>query len=182
MIPENLFLIKNFMVTRDIALMVIFAFFMFVSSFAMLRSYKRIKQENIEQAGKYRYGLILAQGILVGLVTGLLGAGGGFLIIPALVLLCNIPMKQAVGSSLILITLNSGIGFISKLSNEIIIDWNFLLTFSIFTVTGILTGIFISKFIPGQRLRLYFAWFILLMGVIVITQEIINFNHITSKP
>jgi hypothetical protein len=180
--PENLFYVGHYPVTKNVGLMIVFAFFMFVSSFAMMRSYRRIKQEEIQQAGRYRYGLILLQGVLVGFIIAPLCAGGGFLIIPALVLLCKLPMKQAVGSSLILITLNSAVGFLGKLSPDIYIDWNFLLTFSSFTITGILTGIYLLRYITGQRLRYIFAWFILLIGVVVLTQEIINFNHITTKP
>jgi uncharacterized protein len=175
LIPEKLFTIGELAVTRSMGIMIVFAFFMFVSSIAMMRSYRRIKQEEIKQAGRYRYGLILLQGLLVGIIIAPLGAGGGFLIIPALVLLCKLPMKQAVGSSLILITFNSAIGFMGKLTPEIVIDWKFLLTFSLFTVTGILTGIFLSKYMTGQRLRYYFAWFILLIGVIVLTKEITHF-------
>ena len=88
-------------------------------------------------AVKFNYPLILAEGLLVGVITGLVGAGGGFLIIPALVLLAKLPMKLAVGTSLVIIAAKSLIGFTGDLNGARSIDWNFLLVFSVIAVVGI---------------------------------------------
>jgi len=108
----------------------------------------------------------------VGLVTGLVGAGGGFLIIPALVLLAKLPMKQAVGTSLMIIAAKSLIGFVGDMSGDEVIDWNFLAVFSSIAVVGILLGSWLSKRIPGEKLKPAFGWFVLVMGTYIIIKEL----------
>jgi len=102
------------------------------------------------------------------------GAGGGFLIIPALVLLAKLPMKQAVGTSLIIIAAKSLIGFTGDLSGGMTIAWDFLLVFSAVAVGGILLGSFLSKRIPNEELKPAFGWFVLVMGVYIIAKELSN--------
>ena len=111
---------------------------------------------------------------VVGAITGLVGAGGGFLIIPALVLLAKLPMKQAVGTSLIIIAAKSLIGFTGDLKRNKIIDWHFLLVFSAIAVVGIIAGSILSKRIPNEKLKPAFGWFVLAMGVYIISKELSN--------
>jgi uncharacterized membrane protein YfcA len=111
------------------------------------------------------------EGAVVGVVTGLVGAGGGFLIIPALVLLAKLPMKQAVGTSLIIIAAKSLIGFMGDMKGDEIIDWNFLGLFSALAVAGIVAGSLLSKKIPGEKLKPAFGWFVLVMGIYIIVKE-----------
>jgi hypothetical protein len=109
--------------------------------------------------------------MIVGLITGLVGAGGGFLIIPALVLLARLPMKQAVGTSLIIIASKSLIGFLGDLQGIGQIDWTFLLVFSSIAIVGILIGARLSKVVSNDRLKPAFGWFVLIMGLYIIGKE-----------
>ncbi|MEX2597731.1 MAG: sulfite exporter TauE/SafE family protein, partial [Salibacteraceae bacterium] len=110
-------------------------------------------------------------GLVVGVLTGLVGAGGGFLIIPALVLLAGLDMKTAIGTSLLIISAKSLIGFLGDVSNYII-DWEFLLIFSSIAIVGIFIGSFLSSKIDGQKLKSGFGWFVLIMGVLILIKEI----------
>lgn len=170
-IPAELFSIGSFVITKSIALMLLFAVVMIFASVSMIRPGKNNTQdENAER--KYNYPMILLEGMVVGLLTGLVGAGGGFLIIPALVLLARMPMKLAVGTSLFIIAAKSLIGFVGDLQGEEVIDWNLLGVFTAFAVAGIFTGIMLSKKIPGQKLKKAFGWFVLVMGLYIIIKEI----------
>jgi uncharacterized membrane protein YfcA len=126
---------------------------------------------NEESEINYNYPLIIIEGALVGLVTGIVGAGGGFLIIPALVLLAKLPMKKAVATSLLIIAIKSLIGFIGDVEN-LEIDWSFLLVFTSISVIGIFLGIYLSNFIEGKKLKKGFGWFVLVMGIYIIYKEL----------
>lgn len=170
-IPNVVFSAGSFEITRPLLIMILFAILMILSALAMIRSSRAIQKEDYSGLKKYRYGLILLQGLLVGIITGLLGAGGGFIIVPALVILAHLPMKKAVGTSLVIITTNCVFGFLTKMSFVNLIDWNFLLIFSVFTVAGIISGIFFSKYVNGEKLKFWFACFMLIMGAFLIVQE-----------
>ena len=115
--------------------------------------------------------MILLEGALVGMLTGLVGAGGGFLIIPALVMLSKLPMKQAVGTSLLIIAAKSLIGFTGDLGKSTI-DWTLLLSVTALAIIGIFVGDKLSKHIDGNKLKTGFGWFILVMGLYIIIQQI----------
>lgn len=170
-IPNSLFHIGNFEVTKSVGLLLLFAFVMLMASYSMIR--KQQNQYNPSGQIQYNYPMIVAEGILVGAMTGLVGAGGGFLIIPGLVLLAKLPMKKAVGTSLIIIAVNSFIGFMGDVKNENFIDWKFLLLFTGIAIIGILSGSILSKKIPGEKLKPAFGWFILVMGIYIILRETI---------
>ncbi|MBL7701620.1 MAG: sulfite exporter TauE/SafE family protein [Ferruginibacter sp.] len=170
-IPDVLFSIGNFQVKHDLATMVLFAVLMLMASVAMIKG-SRDNNINIHICSTSAdTAKLLLFGVLVGLVTGFLGAGGGFLIIPALVLILKIPMKKAVGTSLLIIALNSLIGFTGDLSH-IDIDWKFLAIISLISVAGIFIGGALSKKIEGHKLRKAFGWFVLVMGVYIIIKEL----------
>ena len=170
-IPDQLFSVGNFVITKPIALMLLFAVVMIFASVSMIRpSNQQPGDENAVL--KYNYPLILLEGAVVGLLTGLVGAGGGFLIIPALVLLARMPMKLAVGTSLFIIAAKSLIGFIGDLQGGQPIDWKLLVSFTAFAVIGIIIGNFLSKKIPGAKLKVWFGWLVLVMGVYIIIKEI----------
>ena len=116
-------------------------------------------------------GILLLYGVGVGLVTGFLGAGGGFLLIPALVLLLRMPMKVAIGTSLLIIALNSLIGFAGDIGS-VDIDWRLLLSLSAIAIAGILIGARLSRIIPGRKLKKGFGWFVLIMGLYILIKEI----------
>ena len=107
----------------------------------------------------------------MGILTGLVGAGGGFLIIPALVLFANLPMKRAVATSLIIIAVKSLIGFLGDIGN-IDINWIFLLSFTTLSIFGIIIGIWLNNFIDGKKLKKAFGYFILLMAIFIIIKEL----------
>jgi uncharacterized membrane protein YfcA len=151
--------------------MLLFAVVMVLASTSMIKSGKKtpIMHEN----GPMEYNpMILIQGAFEGVLTGLVGAGGGFLIIPALVLWVKMPMKLAVGTSLFIVAAKSLIGFTGDLQGSEIIDWYLLASFTGFAVLGIFVGIILSKKIPGDKLKKAFGWFVLIMGIYIIIKEI----------
>jgi uncharacterized membrane protein YfcA len=143
---------------------------MLAASYSMIKS-KKEAQEDTNAQLKFNYPMIALEGGLVGVLTGIVGAGGGFLIIPALVLFARLPMKMAVGTSLLIIAAKSLIGFLGDLSN-LQVEWAFLLPFTGMSVIGIFVGTYISKFIPGEKLKKAFGWFVLVMGIYIITKEV----------
>ena len=171
-IPKEIFSIGTMVITKSIALMLLFAVVMILASISMIRSGKKKEIVDENATLKYNYPMILLEGAVVGLLTGLVGAGGGFLIIPALVLLAKMPMKLAVGTSLFIIAAKSLIGFIGDLQGSEIIDWKLLGIFTAFAVAGIFIGIFLSKKVPGEKLKKGFGWFVLIMGIYIIIKEL----------
>ncbi len=167
-IPKEVFSIGEFMITKSILLMLLFAILMVAASYSMIKKDKKSTSETTAQ--KFNYPVILLEGSIVGIVTGLVGAGGGFLIIPALVLLSKLPMKEAVGTSLVIIAAKSLIGFFGE-SGETVIDWQLLTIVSAVATVGIFIGIALSKKIDGAKLKPIFGWFVLVMGIYIIIKE-----------
>ncbi|WP_047545512.1 sulfite exporter TauE/SafE family protein [Psychroserpens sp. Hel_I_66] len=172
-IPKVIFTVNDFEVTNTIFIMMLFAIIMLLASFSMIIT-KKNKGEVLEtQDVVYNYPLIAIEGIIVGILTGLVGAGGGFLIIPALVLLAKLPMKQAIGTSLLIVAVKSLIGFLGDLQN-IDIDWPFLLKFTFVSIIGIILGVYFSKFISGKKLKKGFGYFTLIMAFYIIYKELLS--------
>ncbi len=170
-IPDPVLTIGGTEVSKSLAVLVLFAALMLAASITMIR--KPIEVESVSVDIKHNYLLIFFEGIIVGSITGLVGAGGGFLIIPALVLLAGLPMKQAVGTSLVIITLKSLIGFTGDLGGELMIDYRFMIIFSLFAMIGILIGSYLTRFIANEKLKPAFGWFVLIMGVYILVKELI---------
>lgn len=168
-IPDHIITIAGLEITKNIAIMLFFAFIMILASVSMIREQKEkpVKEEKV----KYNYPLIIIEGFIVGVLTGIVGAGGGFLIIPALVLLAKLPMKKAVATSLLIIAIKSLIGFIGDVQN-LEIDWEFLFIFTGLSVVGIYAGVYLNRFIDGQKLKKGFGWFVLLMGIYIVWKEL----------
>lgn len=170
-IPDSLLTLGDFELTKSIALMLLFAIVMIMASISMIKPSKNKLDEDIPM--EYNYPMILLEGSLVGILTGLVGAGGGFLIIPALVILAKMPMKLAVGTSLFIIAAKSLIGFIGDVQTTPDLDGSLLLIFTAFSVLGIFIGIALSKKIDGSKLKTAFGWFVLIMGIYIILKETI---------
>lgn len=170
-VPEEIMSWSDFVLTKDIAVMVFFAILMALASFSMIRSGK---QQTTQEEGtvSYNYPMIVLEGAIVGVLTGLVGAGGGFLIIPALVILAKLPMKLAIGTSLLIIAAKSLIGFGGDIGVQPI-DWTFLLTFTAVAIAGIFAGTYVSKYIAGKKLKVGFGWFVLVMAAFILVNELI---------
>jgi uncharacterized membrane protein YfcA len=170
-LPDPLFSIGESLVTKNIGIMVFFGLIMLAASYSMIRS-KNDGAGDEKQAIKFNFPMIALEGSVVGLITGIVGAGGGFLIIPALVLLVKLPMKMAVGTSLVIIAAKSLIGFLGDLSTQTI-DWPLLIMFTGLSIVGIFIGSALSKKINERVLKTGFGWFVLTMGIFIITKELL---------
>ena len=171
-IPQKLFSIGNIEFTRNTMLMILFAFLMLAASAFMILNGD---DENLEQpVSQERNSKILPLalwGLAIGFITGLLGAGGGFLIIPALLLFVKLPMKTAIGTSLVIIAINSIFGFLFSLK-QTPLDWKILLLFTGLAIIGIYLGSLWAEKIPGRILKKLFGWFILLMAIYILIKEL----------
>lgn len=166
-IPEILFRHNRFTITKDILLMFLFGALMILAAIYMLRR----SQLPTRADRTYPLPVLLIQGAITGIITGLVGAGGGFLIIPALMLFSNMSIHQAAGTSLLIITANSLIGFAAAIPGHAI-DWRFLGIISIMAITGIFIGNYLGRLIAGTKLKTGFGVFILSMGIYVIIREV----------
>jgi uncharacterized protein len=168
-IPDPVFSVGELAITKGALIMVLFAILMLLASVSMIRQkgeHGKTKRVN------YNFSLIFFEGLLVGGITGLVGAGGGFLIIPALVLFAGLPMKQAVGTSLLIIALKSLLGFMGDLGSGMPIDYTFMFIFSGFAMAGILLGSYLTRYISNEKLKPVFGWFVLVMGMYIFVKEL----------
>ena len=171
LIPNIIFKLGEFSVTKDMGIMMFFALIMILASFFMIKDQK---EQNINKKFSNNINILIIEGFIVGILTGIVGAGGGFIIIPALVLFAGLPMKNAIGTSLMIIAIKSLFGFIGDLQNSnIIIDWLLLGGFTFLSIIGIFAGLYFNKFIEGNKLKKGFGWFVFIMGVSIVLKEII---------
>jgi uncharacterized membrane protein YfcA len=165
--------ISDWIVQRDLIILVFFAMLMLLAALSMLIQKKSTAESDVQKGPSKNPLLIVLEGLFTGFVTGLVGAGGGFLIIPALVVLGKLPMKIAVGTSLAIISMKSLIGFLGDYGNsDIHIDFAFLALLIVLSGIGMLAGIALSKRIDGSKLKKAFAWFVLAMAVFMLFKEL----------
>lgn len=169
-IPDVILKFGSFELTKALFLMLIFAILMILASYSMIKPSKKEKQTTEELSPLLKNIIPFLEGTVVGILTGLVGAGGGFLIIPALVLVAGLDMKVAIGSSLVIIALKSLLGFLGENLNSV--PWQFLLLLSAFSILGIFIGTYLSKKIDGNKLKPAFGYFVLVMGIFIIVKEI----------
>lgn len=168
-IPEHITNIGSFELSRSMLLMVFFAVLMIFASYSMI---KKEEEKHTENQQSHTIFTVIVQGLMIGVVTGLIGAGGGFLIIPALVNLLKLPIKTAIGTSLVIIAVNSLTGFGFSLG-QYPVEWSFLLVITLIAIIGIFIGTYLSTKIEGKKLKPAFGWFVLAMGIYVLIKEII---------
>lgn len=168
-IPEVVSFFNVFQIQKSILIMAVFAIVMI---FAAIRMIVPMNETATTISPKPNYFQIVIQGIIIGLISGFVGAGGGFLIIPALVFMARIPMKMAVGTSLLIVAAQSLMGFLGDIQVNQPMNWQMLGLFTTFSVIGILIGNKLSKKINGEKLKTAFGWFVLAMGSYILIKEI----------
>jgi uncharacterized membrane protein YfcA len=168
-IPNELVDLGSFHLTKDNLLLGVFSIILMLASYSMI---KKPAFNEVNQNDQVKNPQLILGGLVVGLVTGMLGAGGGFLIIPALVLWGRLPMKNAAATSLMIITINSILGFAFDNHGIRRIDWGHMFIFSIMAISGIFIGIKMSERISGEKLKPIFGWFILIMGAFILFQQL----------
>lgn len=160
---------------NDTVQLVCFAVMMLVASYFMIRKPTERTNDRIELSAPkhqhtYSWLAIILEGLSIGTITGFVGVGGGFAIIPALVLLGKIPMKEAIGTSLLIITFKSATGFIGYL-NQVAIDWNLMLTFTTVAVLGVIWGAYFSSKIQGAKLQQAFGYFLIAVAIFILVKR-----------
>lgn len=169
-IPTTIFEINGFTLNKDIFLMLTFSIIMILASTSMIKKKKFAGQSDNKIKNKiFRFAI---QGFFVGIIAGFVGAGGGFLIIPALVFIAGLPMKIAVGTSLMIIAIQSLLGFFGDVFHGSQVHWSLLIMVATFAVIGIILGSMISHKLNDQKLKTTFGWFVLVMGVVILIEQI----------
>jgi hypothetical protein len=158
--------------TKDFIIMFVFSALMIFAATMMIRQNDKKKQKTFSLKNKPT--LIIVEGIIVGFITGFVGAGGGFLIVPTLVLLAGLEIKIAIGTSLIIIALKSIIGFGGDLFGGFQTNWKFVIYFMIVTLLGVIFGGFFSKKLSGDQLKKYFGIIVLVIGFYIVVEQIIH--------
>lgn len=173
-LPDPVFTLGATPVPKALLIMFVFAILMVVASLSMIKSNNKSKgaTEAKQMSNTARVLLISAEGLVVGGITGFVGAGGGFLIIPALVVLVGLPMKIAVGTSLFIIATKSLIGFIGDIQHQAFIDWKLLMTISAMAIGGLFFGMSLSKKVPEKALKKGFGYFVLIMGAFILFDQL----------
>ena len=169
-IPNIIFSSSSFTLSKSILIMVGFAVVMVFASYRMIKPIKL--STNVEEK-KINYYKILILGLSIGLLAGFVGAGGGFLLIPALIFFAYTPIKKAIGTSLCIIAAQTLIGFIGDIRPNQLLDWQLILSFSVCSILGVFIGNFLSKKINGDKLKTGFGWFVLIMGIYIIIKEVV---------
>lgn len=172
-IPSPIFHIGREAISKEMFLMVFFAILMLGASISMIRKIPDSNTHTRPETAPYKAFPVILIGLVIGFITGLLGAGGGFLIIPTLVLFLKVPMKTAVGTSLLVIAINSLFGFLFSLK-QFTYDWTLILSFTALAIVGIFIGSKLSERIPPTSLKKGFGWFVMAMGVYIIATELLH--------
>ncbi len=163
--------IGAFELTKDVAIMIGFVAVMIPVGWTMVRKSGSSLRPN-KVHGDPQVALVIGQGAATGLVTGFVGAGGGFLIVPALSLLVGLPIRKAIATSLMIIALNALGSFVADIQAAREIDWKFLLSFTALTIVGILVGGKIAEKLPAKKLSVGFGYFIFLMAALILILEL----------
>jgi uncharacterized membrane protein YfcA len=178
-VPDPVWQSASVALSKPILIMGVFAALMLLASWSMLKA-PQVSSANpnttpthatrvLPKAG---LALIALEGLLVGGVTGFVGAGGGFLIIPALVILVGLPMRAAVGTSLIIIAVKSLLGFLGDVQTQSNLQWGLLLSLSAVALVGMALGLRLAPQVSEVKLKRGFGWMVLLMGTLILIDQI----------
>lgn len=169
-LPEALFSIGSFAVSKSLVTMLLFAVVMIIASLNMIHKPAKLPEDATDT--RIHLTKALVRGVEVGILTGLLGAGGGFLIIPILIFSFHLSIKDAIGTSLLIIAMNSLFGFAGDLFHHHF-DWSLLLPLTAIAITGTFLGRRLGQDLSGEKLKKWFGWFVLCMGVYIIIHELL---------
>ena len=167
-IPNQILSIRHVELTKPVLLMLVFAVLMLTASVSMIRK----RKEFAVSPNQFNYTKLVVQSVIIGIITGFVGVGGGFLIIPSLVLFAGLPMKKAVGTSLMIMSISSLLGVLGDVSRHAPIDYSVLLRFAAFAVTGVIVGSYLTKYVNDVKLKPAFGWFVLIMGLFVLVKTL----------
>ena len=170
LLPDPLIQIGSITLPKGQAILYFFVVVMVLAARAMIRNDRPERGE--ARDGRPRYGSLALDGLAVGLLTGTIGAGGGFLIVPMLVLLASLPIGRAVATSVLIIAVNSFVGFLGDVQHTTL-NWQFLLPFTGLSVIGIFIGLSVSRFVKPEKLKKGFGWFVLTVAGYMIIRELL---------
>lgn len=169
-IPNIVITTPGFTFTKEILIMATFALLMIVASYSMIKKRGEQKQSEIHKFA--RTAILALEGLIVGLIAGFVGAGGGFIIIPALVLFTGLAMRVAIGTSLMIIAAQSLLGFGGDLLRGLTVEWTLLTFITSVSIVGIIIGSTIARRVKEQKLKIAFGWFVLLMGATILVEQL----------
>lgn len=172
-LPDQI-LVGNFILEKSFLIMILFAVLMLVSSSLMIRDRKPVLSKTNDKNAYERNIIIILEGLIVGQLTGFVGAGGGFLIIPALVLLTGLSMNIAVATSLFIIAIKSLMGYLSDVIDGFQTDWMFVFYVCLFTLVGVLFGRILSKKVSDKQTKKLFGYMTLIISFIIIIEQLIS--------
>ena len=167
-LPKVIFTAGSYPVDKNLFILIVLAIVMFIAAYKMITS-KAPDSEETEH--KINHAELAFFAVLIGAFLGLVGAGGGFLMVPALMYFANVHTKKAIGTSLVLVAINSFIGFLGDMRSHVQLDWTFFFTFACFSVAGVFTGHYLATYIHNNKLKKYFGWFILITAVFIVVKE-----------
>jgi uncharacterized membrane protein YfcA len=173
-IPDPVLTMGEIALGKDQAILLLFAALMLAAGVAMLRG-AHDSDEAAASRVRVNYGLVACLGVVVGLLTGVVGAGGGFLLLPVLVLVGGLPVKIAIGTDLLIIAAKSLIGFLGEAQVAEAVDWPFVAAVTVLPMAGVLVGTVLNRRLPAARLRPAFGWFVLTVSVLILSREISAF-------
>lgn len=178
-IPDPVLQTSGFSLSKDTAVMVVFAAFMLLAAISMIRPDPATSPDpgrdrpSAAAAALSRPSVLAALGFFVGIFTGLVGAGGGFMILPVLVLAAGLPIRVAIGTDLLIIAAKSLIGFVGEAQAAEAIDWGFVATILALPLIGIAIGTRLNRLVPAERLKSAFGIFVLVMAIYIVGRELV---------
>ena len=168
-LPDTIIHIYGYTLDKNHTILGLLCIVMFTLAYKMILVEPEIEQEH--EVKESEIGKLIMYSVLIGLFIGVVGAGGGFLMTPALIYIAHLSIKKAIGTSLLLVAGNSLIGFMGDIHSNQTMDWKFLFIFSSFSIVGVFVGIYLQQFIQAKKLKKMFGWFVLFIAVLMVLKE-----------